>query len=211
MKIDAKICGLTEPRTLDTAVRCGAAFVGFVFFPPSPRAVSPEQAAPLVRSVPAPVRSVGLFVDPDDMVLDRVLAEVPLDILQLHGEEPVERVAEIKARTGLSVIKVFKIADAEDFAAVRRYEQVVDYLMFDAKPPKDGTRPGGNATAFDWTLLRGRSWAKPWFLAGGLTPDNVAGAAKMTGAQLVDASSGLEESLGKKSPEKIRKFLSALA
>jgi len=211
MKIDTKICGLTEPLTLDTAVRCGAAYVGFVFFPPSPRAVRPEQAAPLVRSVPAPVRSVGLFVDPDDMLLDRVLAEVPLDILQLHGEEPVERVAEIKARTGLSVMKVFKIADAEDFAAVRRYEQVVDYLMFDAKPPKDGTRPGGNAIAFDWTLLRGRSWAKPWFLAGGLTPDNVAGAVKMTGAQLVDASSGLEESLGEKSPEKIRKFLSALA
>ena len=211
MKVGAKICGLSEPRTLDTAVRCGAGYVGFVFFPPSPRAVRPEQAAPLVRTVPDHVQSVGLFVDPDDALLERVLGEVPLDMLQLHGNEPVERVAEIKARTGLKVMKVLKIAEAEDFDPARRYEPVVDYLMFDAKPPKDATRPGGNARAFDWTLLRGRSWTKPWFLAGGLTADNVAGAVKMTGATLVDTSSGVEEAVGQKSAEKIIKFLSVIA
>lgn len=211
MKAEAKICGLSETATVDAAVRAGAAFVGFVFFPPSPRAVRPEQAAPLVRSVPKPVQSVGLFVDPDDGLLERVLREVPLDILQFHGDEPPERVAEIKARTGLKVMKVLKVEAAEDFEPARRYEPFVDYLMFDAKPPKDATRPGGNARAFDWMLLRGRSWSKPWFLAGGLTPDNVAGAVKMTGARLVDASSGLEDAPGRKSAEKIRKFLSALA
>lgn len=211
MKVDAKICGLSDAPTLDAAVRAGAGYVGFMFFPPSPRAVRPEQAAPLVRSVPEQVRSVGVFVDPDDDLLSRVLADVSLDILQLHGDEPVERAAEIKAKTGLPVMKVFKIAEAEDFQPARRYEQVVDYLMFDAKPPKDATRPGGNARAFDWTLLRGQSWTKPWFLAGGLTADNVAGAAKMTGARLVDTSSGVEDAPGKKSAEKIRKFLSELA
>ncbi|WP_425406860.1 phosphoribosylanthranilate isomerase [Hwanghaeella sp.] len=211
MKVQAKICGLSDAPTLDAAVRAGAGYVGFMFFPPSPRAVRPEQAAPLVRAVPERVKSVGVFVDPDDALLERVLKDVPLDIIQLHGDEPVERVAAIKERTGLSVIKVFKIAEADDFQPARRYEQVVDYLMFDAKPPKDATRPGGNAVAFDWTLLRGQDWAKPWFLAGGLTIDNVAGAVKMTGARLVDASSGVEESVGRKNPDMIRKFLAQLA
>lgn len=211
MKADVKICGLSEPETLNTAVRCGASFVGFMFFPPSPRALRPEQAAPLARSTPDHVKSVGVFVDPDDALLESVLKEVPLDMLQLHGNEPVERLAELKARFGLPVMKVLKIAEEEDFQPARRYEQVVDYLMFDAKPPKDATRPGGNANAFDWTLLRGQSWTKPWFLAGGLTPDNVAGAVKLTGAQLVDASSSLEDAPGKKNSEKIRRFLAELA
>lgn len=210
MTVEAKICGLTDAPTLNAAVRFGAAFVGFVFFPPSPRAVRPEQAAPLVRSVPETVRSVGLFVDPDDGLLEQVLREVPLDVLQLHGDEPVERLAEIKAKTGLPVMKALKIAEAEDLAPARRYEQVADYLMFDAKPPKEATRPGGNANAFDWTLLRGQSWTKPWFLAGGLTPDNVAGAVKMTGTRLVDTSSGVEDAPGRKNAEKIRRFLAEL-
>lgn len=211
MKVEAKICGLTDAPTLDAAVRAGAGYVGFMFFAKSPRAVRPEQAAPLVRSVPDQVKSVGVFVDPDDAMLERILAEVPLDILQLHGDEPVDRVAEIKAKTGLPVMKVFKIADAEDFQPARRYEQAVDFLMFDAKPPKESTRPGGNAVAFDWTLLRGQSWTKPWFLAGGLTADNVKSAIKLTGARLVDTSSGVEDAPGKKSPEKIRRFLSQLS
>lgn len=211
MKAETKICGLSDAETLNAAVRGGAAYVGWMFFPPSPRFVRPEQAAPLVRSVPQQVKSVGVFVDPDDGLLERILREVPLDMLQLHGDEPVERVAEVKARTGLPVMKVFKIAEESDFKPARRYEDVADFLMFDAKPPKDATRPGGNAIAFDWTLLRGQSWTKPWFLAGGLTPDNVAGAVKMTGARLVDTSSGVEDAPGRKSAEKIRRFLSALA
>ncbi len=211
MKAEAKICGLTEGRSLDAAIRYGAAYIGFMFFPASPRAIHPEQAAPLVRSMPQQVRSVGVFVDPDDGLLAQVLAAVPLTMLQLHGDEPVERIAEIKATTGLPVMKVLKIGEAEDFVPARRYEQVADYLMFDTKPPKGATRPGGNAAAFDWTLLKGQSWKTPWFLAGGLTPDNVAGAVKLTGTHLVDTSSGVEDAPGKKNPEKIRKFLSALA
>ncbi len=211
MTVKAKICGLTDAPTLDAAVRAGAGYVGFMFFPPSPRAIRPEQAAPLVRSVPEQVQSVGVFVDPDDALLDRVLAEVPLDMLQLQGDEPVDRVAAIKAKTGLPVMKVFKIAEAEDFQPARRFEPVVDYLMFDAKPPKGSDRPGGNAVAFDWALMRGQSWSKPWFLAGGLTADNVKGAVKLTGARLVDTSSGVEDAPGRKNPEKIRRFLSQLA
>ncbi len=211
MPIAVKICGLTEPKTLDAAIGAGADFVGFVFFPPSPRALEAEDAAMLAARTPETVTRVGLFVDPDDSLLDRITEAVDLDVIQLHGGETPERVAAIKGRTGLRAIKVIKVADAADIALADRYEPVADYLMFDAKPPKDATRPGGNAAAFDWTLLAGQKWRKPWFLAGGLTADNVANAIRITGTQLVDTSSGVEDSPGRKSAAKVKAFVDALA
>ncbi|MBO6836751.1 MAG: phosphoribosylanthranilate isomerase [Alphaproteobacteria bacterium] len=210
MAVDAKICGITDPQAMEAAVRHGAALIGLVFFPPSPRAVSVDEAAMLAGRVPERVLRVGLFVDPDDELIDQVLARVPLDAIQLHGEEPADRCAGLKARTGREVHKAIKVRDAEDLAAADRYAKVCDRLLFDAKPPADATRPGGNAETFDWTVLEGRSWPVPWLLAGGLTPDNVKSAIRMTGCPGVDASSGLESAPGKKDPAKIAAFLNAV-
>lgn len=210
MAVDAKICGITDPQAMEAAVRHGAALIGLVFFPPSPRAVSVDEAAMLAGRVPERVLRVGLFVDPDDELIDQVLARVPLDAIQLHGEEPADRCAGLKARTGREVHKAIKVRDAEDLATAERYAKVCDRLLFDAKPPADATRPGGNAETFDWTVLEGRSWPVPWLLAGGLTPDNVKSAIRMTGCPGVDASSGLESAPGKKDPAKIAAFLNAV-
>ncbi|WP_421884399.1 phosphoribosylanthranilate isomerase [Pacificispira sp.] len=210
MAVDAKICGITDPQAMEAAVRHGAALIGLVFFPPSPRAVSVDEAAMLAGRVPERVLRVGLFVDPDDELIDQVLARVPLDAIQLHGEEPADRCAGLKARTGREVHKAIKVRDAEDLATADRYAKVCDRLLFDAKPPADATRPGGNAETFDWTVLEGRSWPVPWLLAGGLTPDNVKSAIRMTGCPGVDASSGLESAPGKKDPAKIAAFLNAV-
>ncbi|WP_420419342.1 phosphoribosylanthranilate isomerase [Pacificispira sp.] len=210
MAVDAKICGITDPQAMEAAVRHGAALIGLVFFPPSPRAVSVDEAAMLAGRVPERVLRVGLFVDPDDELIDQVLARVPLDAIQLHGEEPADRCAGLKARTGREVHKAIKVRDAEDLAAADRYAKVCDRLLFDAKPPADAPRPGGNAETFDWTVLEGRSWPVPWLLAGGLTPDNVKSAIRMTGCPGVDASSGLESAPGKKDPAKIAAFLNAV-
>ncbi|MDW3205647.1 MAG: phosphoribosylanthranilate isomerase [Alphaproteobacteria bacterium] len=210
MAVDAKICGITDPQAMEAAVRYGAALIGLVFFPPSPRAVSVDEAAMLASRVPGRVARVGLFVDPDDELIDQVLARVPLDAIQLHGDEPVDRCAGLKARTGREVHKAIKVRDAEDLVAADRYAKVCDRLLFDAKPPADATRPGGNAETFDWTVLEGRSWPVPWLLAGGLTPDNVKSAIRMTGCPGVDASSGLESAPGKKDPAKIAAFLNAV-
>lgn len=210
MAVDAKICGITDPQAMEAAVRHGAALIGLVFFPPSPRAVSVDEAAMLAGRVPDRVLRVGLFVDPDDELIDQVLARVPLDAIQLHGEEPADRCAGLKARTGREVHKAIKVRDAEDLATADRYAKVCDRLLFDAKPPADATRPGGNAETFDWTVLEGRSWPVPWLLAGGLTPDNVKSAIRMTGCPGVDASSGLESAPGKKDPAKIAAFLNAV-
>lgn len=210
MAVDAKICGITDPQAMDAAVRHGAALIGLVFFPPSPRAVSVDEAAMLASRVPDRVARVGLFVDPDDELIDQVLARVPLDAIQLHGDEPVDRCAGLKARTGREVHKAIKVRDAGDLVAADRYAKVCDRLLFDAKPPADATRPGGNAETFDWTVLEGRSWPVPWLLAGGLTPDNVKSAIRMTGCPGVDASSGLESAPGKKDPAKIAAFLNAV-
>lgn len=195
---------------MDAAVRHGTALIGLVFFPPSPRAISVDEAAMLASRVPERVTRVGLFVDPDDELIDQVLARVPLDAIQLHGDEPVDRCAGLKARTGREVHKAIKVRDAEDLAAADRYAKVCDRLLFDAKPPADATRPGGNAETFDWTVLEGRSWPVPWLLAGGLTPHNVKSAIRMTGCPGVDASSGLESAPGKKDPAKIAAFLAAV-
>ena len=212
MTIAAKICGLSDAESLRAAVAAGAALVGFVFYPPSPRAVTPAQAKALAANVPAGVQKVGLFVDPDDALLDAVLAAVPLDLLQLHGQETPERVAEIAERTGVSVMKVIKVAERDDIEAAHAYEDVADRLLFDTKAPKTraDALPGGNGLVFDWNLLRGKSWRLPWMLAGGLDAENVADAVRISGAGAVDVSSGVETAPGAKDPAAIKAFLDAV-
>lgn len=162
-----KICGLSQPEHVAAAVDAGARYVGFVFFPKSPRAVSAERARSLGQAVPPGVAQVGLFVNPDDAQLQDTLEIVPLDLIQLHGSESPERVAEIKARTGLPVMKAVGISDAADLPALTDYGLVADMLLVDAKAPRDAVLPGGNGLAFDWRLLVGRTWLRPWLLAGG--------------------------------------------
>ena len=209
MPIDAKICGVKTPESLAAAAAGGAAYIGLNFYPPSPRAVSPAQASALARQTPPQVKRVGLFVDPDDDTLAAVTAEVPLEILQLHGGETPRRIAAIKARFGLPVMKAIKVATADDIAAAEDYLSLVDLLLFDAKAPKTlkNALPGGNAIAFDWRLLAGRTWARPWMLSGGLDADNLAEAVGITAARAVDVSSGVEDGPGNKSPDKIAAFL----
>lgn len=209
MSVLAKICGINDEIAMRTAVEAGARFVGLVFYPPSPRALDPEEAAALAALVPAGVAKVGLFVDPDDALLDAVLAKVPLDLIQLHGEESPERCLDIRERTELPVMKVIKVANAADIEATHAYAGAVDWLMFDAKAPKEMTNalPGGNALAFDWTLLSAHEWPVPWMLAGGLTADNVTEAVLASGAAIVDVSSGVETAPGRKDPDRIRAFL----
>ncbi|KRW93221.1 phosphoribosylanthranilate isomerase [Paracoccus sp. MKU1] len=207
MAISVKICGLTEAAGLAAAVEAGARYVGFVFFPKSPRHVTLEAAAELAAQVPLGVAKVGLFVDPDDAALDAVLSRVPLDLIQLHGTETPARVAEVKTRTGLPVMKAVGVADPQDLHALWDYGLVADMLLIDAKPPKDAVLPGGNGLAFDWRLLAGRQILKPWLLAGGLTPENVHEAIRLTRPPGVDVSSGVESAPGMKDPERIRRFI----
>ncbi|WP_095590500.1 phosphoribosylanthranilate isomerase [Actibacterium ureilyticum] len=208
--IRVKICGLRDAAQVAAAVDAGAAYVGFVFFPKSPRHIAPEQAAALAAEVPPGVAKVALTVDADDVFLDQLLERVPLDMLQLHGHESPARVAEIRARYGLPVMKAIGIADAVDLDQIDTYAAVADQLLIDAKPPKDATLPGGNGLAFDWRLLAGRKyWTRPWMLAGGLTADNVAEAVRLTGARQVDVSSGVESAPGVKDPDRIRAFVTA--
>ena len=209
MPATVKICGLTEPAGLHAAVAAGASFTGFVFFPRSPRHLSLDLAGTLARSVPAGVARVGLFVGPDDNLLQDTLASVPLDIIQLHGDETPARVAQIRSLTGLPVMKAIGVAEAADLDAIWDYGLVADMLLIDAKPPKGADLPGGNGLAFDWRLLAGRRFLKPWFLAGGLTPENVAEAIRLTRPDAVDVSSGVESQPGQKDPDLIRAFVAA--
>ncbi len=205
MTVEAKICGLSTPETLDAAVAGGARWVGFVTYPRSPRFISTDLMRTLGARVPRNVGRMGLFVDPDDALLDERLATGAIDMLQLHGSETPARVAELKARTGKSVMKVIKVATAEDVEhGIASYADIADRLMFE---PAEGILPGGNGKPFDWTILSGRKLPLPWLLAGGLTPDNVTEAVRVTGASAVDVSSGVESSRGVKSIELIRAFL----
>jgi phosphoribosylanthranilate isomerase len=205
MSVEAKICGLSTPETVDAVVQGGARWIGFVTYPRSPRHVSTDLLRSLGARVPRSVGRVGLFVDPDDALLDERLATGAIDMLQLQGAETPARVAELKARTGKAVMKVINVATREDAErGIAAYASVADRLMFE---PAGGVLPGGNAKVFDWTILRGLAVPLPWFLAGGLTPDNVAEAVRVTGAQTVDVSSGVESSRGVKSIELIRAFL----
>ncbi|WP_408870505.1 phosphoribosylanthranilate isomerase [Elioraea sp.] len=205
-----KICGVNDPDAFRTAAEAGADLAGFVFFPPSPRAVSPGQAARLAALAPKGPERVGLFVDAEDAAIAAVLAAVRLDVLQLHGGETPDRVAAIRARFGLRVMKAVGVATrAEAEAAVARYGPVADLMMFDAKPPPGAPLPGGNAVPIDWTILRGLDVPVPWLLAGGLTPANVAQAIAASGAPGVDVSSGVERARGVKDPGLIRAFIAA--
>ena len=208
--VRVKICGLRTPQDVAAAASAGAGYVGFVFFPKSPRHVTLEEAAGLALEAPVGLCKVALTVNADDALLDALTKVVPLDMLQLHGSESPERVAEVKSRYGLPVMKAIGIADAQDLPQIDLYSQVADQLLIDAKPPRDADLPGGNGLAFDWRLLAGRKyWQRPWMLAGGLTPDNVAEAVRMTGACQVDVSSGVETVPGQKDADLISRFTSA--
>lgn len=211
MSVKAKICGISTPDAMQAALEGGARYVGLVFFPKSPRHVSIATAAELSRMVGTGTRVVGLFVDPTDELLDDVTGQVPLDLIQVHGGETPERVAAIKARFNLPVMKAVKVAEPADLDAAAAFEPVADLLLFDAKPPKGAVLPGGNGVSFDWSLLTGRTWTRPWMLSGGLDPANVAEAIRATGAAAVDVSSGVEDAPGVKSPARIRAFLDAVA
>lgn len=209
MDTRVKICGLREAAHVAAAAEAGAAYVGFVFFEKSPRHLAVADARALAIGVPEGVAKVALTVDATDAELDSITGQVPLDMLQLHGKESPERVAAVKARYGLPVMKAVGLASRADLAALDLYQSVADQILVDAKPPKDAVLPGGNGLAFDWTLLLGRVWRRPWMLAGGLTPDNVALAVRSTNARQVDVSSGVEIAPGVKDEGLIRAFLAA--
>jgi len=210
MSVSAKICGLSTEEAVAAAVAGGAAYVGFVFYPPSPRAVSPGDAARLCAGIPRDIARVGLFVDADDAAIEAALSAAPIEILQFHGSETPRRVAEANLRFGKPVMKAVAIAGPADVDAVIQYEEVADLLLFDAKPPRQPEAlPGGNGLAFDWELIAGRSWRRPWLLSGGLTAELLPEAVRVSGAAAVDVSSGVETRQGIKDPDKIRAFLAA--
>lgn len=209
MSTRVKICGLTRLADLDAVVVAGAAYVGFNFFPKSPRFLATAQARTLSLAAPPGLARVGLFVDAEDAQIDAVLAEAPLDMLQLHGRESPERMAHLRARHGLPLIKAVGVADPTDLPALVDYGRVADMLLVDAKPPKDAVLPGGNGLAFDWRLIAGRRWPCPWMLAGGLDAGNVAEAIALTGARQVDVASGVESAPGVKDAAKIAAFCAA--
>jgi phosphoribosylanthranilate isomerase len=208
MSVAAKICGLSSEAAVEAAVAGGAAYVGFVFYPPSPRAIGPARARALCAAVPAGMQRVALFVDADDAAIETVLAAAPIDILQFHGGETPERVAAAKRRFGRKVMKAIPVAGPEDVAAAAPYEDAADLLLFDAKPPRrPNALPGGNGLAFDWHLIAGRAWRLPWMLSGGLTAALLPEAVRISGATAVDVSSGVERLPGDKDPGKIHAFL----
>jgi phosphoribosylanthranilate isomerase len=204
-----KICGLKTAAALAAALDGGADYVGLVFFPPSPRSLSPEAARPLAATARGRARIVALMVDPDDALIDRVVAAVDPDLLQLHGEESPERVSEVRRRWAKPVMKAVKVETAQDAQAALRYRGIADLILFDARAPKDSPLPGGNGLPFDWLALAAVKDQVAYMLSGGLTPDNVAEAIRVTGAPIVDVSSGVEVRPGEKDPVLIRRFLHA--
>jgi phosphoribosylanthranilate isomerase len=209
MPLLVKICGLNTPDALDTALAEGADMVGFVFFKPSPRHVTLEAARALGARVRGGVRKVALSVDADDAALAECIEALAPDLLQLHGRESPQRVAMVRARFGLPVMKAIPVAVREDLAPVPRYAQVADWLVFDARAPREATRPGGLGRPFNWRLLHDLDVAMPFMVSGGLDAGNVAEAVRLTRAAAVDVSSGVERAPGVKDPEKIRAFIRA--
>jgi phosphoribosylanthranilate isomerase len=206
-----KICGLKTQAALEAALEGNADYVGLVFFPPSPRNLAPEAARALAAKARGRARIVALMVDPDDTLIEIVVASVDPDILQLHGEETPERVAEVRRRWGKPVMKAIKVKTAVDAEAALGYRGSADLILFDAHAPADSTRPGGHGTTFDWQALDGIEdrLGSAFMLSGGLTPDNVVEAIRITGARMVDVSSGVESRPGEKDPKLIRRFLRA--
>jgi phosphoribosylanthranilate isomerase len=209
MPLLVKICGLKTPDALDAALEAGADLVGFVFFGPSPRNVSYEAARALGERVMGRAAKVALTVDADDATFERIVAALKPDMLQLHGKESPEQVRVLKKKFDLPVMKAIPVETADDLAAVAVYEKAADRLLFDARAPREATRPGGLGKAFDWTLLRNLNLGIPYMLSGGLDPDNVADALRITRAPGVDVSSGVERVPGEKDPDKIRAFVRA--
>ncbi|MGI9500036.1 MAG: phosphoribosylanthranilate isomerase [Geminicoccaceae bacterium] len=210
MPVDVKICGLRDHRAVHAAVEGNARYLGFMFYPRSPRAVTPREAVELGKAVPADRIKVGVMVDPDDRLLDQALAG--LDAIQLHGQETPERVRTVKANAGKTVIKALRLGDTDDLAPLDDYAEVADMILFDAKPPSSpGSLPGGNGLTFDWRLLKGLRLSRPWLLAGGLNIDNLDEAIRLCHAPAVDVSSGVESEPGVKDIDKIRTFLKKAA
>jgi phosphoribosylanthranilate isomerase len=207
----AKICGLSTPETVKAAFDGGAAYLGFVFFDKSPRNLTPEAAARLVEPIRGRgVKTVAVTVDPDDALIDRLMATMKPDLIQVHGKENPARVRQIAERSGAGVIKAFSVSSASDVDQARAFETVAEQFLFDARPVEGSALPGGTGARFDWTLLEGRRFSRPHFLAGGLDPWNVAEAIRVSGAPLVDVSSGVERGPGLKDPALITAFLDAV-
>lgn len=209
MSAHVKICGLGRPIDVATCAQAGVRYVGFVFFEKSPRNLTYEAAKSMAIDVPVGIAKVALTVDASDEMLNAMLDDVPIDILQLQGSETPDRVAEIRSRFGLPVMKAVGVADEGDLAALDDYATVADQLLVDAKPPKNAKLPGGNGVSFDWRLISNRRWSVPWMLAGGLNAGNVAEAIRLTGASQVDVSSGVESAPGVKDPSLIQSFTAA--
>ncbi|MEP5731723.1 MAG: phosphoribosylanthranilate isomerase [Sulfitobacter sp.] len=207
--VNIKICGVTRPQDVAAVVQSGARYVGFNFFPKSPRYATPEIAADLSTRTPEGICKVALVVNATDAELDALTTAVPIDMLQLHGQETLTRVAEVKARYGLPVMKAVGVAGPEDLPLLDSFAQVADQVLVDTKPPKDAVLPGGNGRAFDWQLIAGRRWTVPWMLAGGLSAQTVAEAMRVTGAVQVDLASAVESAPGVKDPDLIQAFCQA--
>lgn len=212
MSAQAKICGLSTPETVEAALDGGARYIGLNFFPKSPRYVTPEAAARLAQPVRARggVDIVAVTVDPSDELLDQIAATLKPDFIQLHGKETPARAREAAARTGSEIIKLVAVEEARDIDKAAAFDPVVAHLMFEGRPPKDADLPGGVGARFDWSLLAGRRFSRPWFLAGGLDPWNVGEAIALSGAPVADVSSGVERGPGLKDPALIKAFLDAV-
>ncbi len=209
MGVQTKICGISTPQAVTAALAGDAGFLGFVFFEKSPRNLAPEAAERLAQAARGKARIVALVVDPGDDEVDRIATILKPDLIQLHGRETPARAQAIALRTGASIIKALPVSDASDLAAAVDFETVAELLMFEGKPAKDADRPGGSGQTFDWTLLAGRRFQRPWFLAGGLDPWNINEAVQQSGARLLDVSSGVERGPGLKDPALITAFLDA--
>lgn len=209
MDVRTKICGLTRPEDVAAVADAGGAYFGLVFFAKSPRNVSIETARELALLAPVGLAKVALTVNASDAELEAITQRVPLDMIQLHGAESPQRVAEVRSKFGLPVMKAVGVADADDLPKLDQYSQVADQILVDAKPSKSADLPGGNGLTFDWRLIAGRRWSRPWMLAGGLTPENVQRAIELTSASQVDLSSGVESAPGLKDAGKIRAFINA--
>jgi len=210
MTTTAKICGLSTPEAVAAALDGGAAYLGFVFFDASPRHITPELAARLAAPARGRAQIVAVTVDADDERLDRIAAVLRPDLIQLHGKETPQRAAAVRARTGAGLVRAVHVVESRDIEAAAGWDEAADHLMFDARAAADAVLPGGNGAAFDWSLLKGRRFSRPWFLAGGLDPWNVAQAVGLSGAPLVDVSSGVERGPGVKDPGLIATFLDAV-
>ena len=204
--IEIKLCGLKEPSHIEAAFNLGIKYLGFVFFEKSPRFLRNDSAKSLISLTPPGIIKVGLVVNPSDECLNSI-SGLNLDMLQLHGSESVDRVKEIKSKFNFSLIKAIGIKEKKDLDLVESYSEVADHLLIDAKPSSNASLPGGNGIKFDWTILEKRSWSFPWFLAGGLNANNITEALRMTKAKKVDLSSGVEDSNGRKSINKITNFV----